>query len=692
MSRKNIFECKIYKILVCIYINIMNNTIREYAEKYGYAIPEPVANIPEVVPLQYPKTLSVANTYKNILLIDSGVIDYQVFVDSVNADTCPIVYGIHSRKTDLMELLQNNFTSISRIGLVFASGNGQLKMFLDNAPFCNQTEIEPYSENVQFIINIIKAFNVANIDYLGCKTLAYTVWSNYYNIVRQATTVIVGASYDKTGNIKSGGNWVMETTGIDIEGIYFAQSIKYYGYLLDNMAWSNDGRFIYTSSILFHNGYFYVGIDDGVGTYRTILKLNTEGIVIQDIGQLLPGDFFSYISSIAAYDDYLYVAQGWAGYISKISISNPSGDSSQGWFNGGPYGYFPFSLYRNNDYLYYTFWQNNSVSKLWLYDVAQNSAIPWIQNPGGTDDPSYFTAPGAMNAVGDYLFITNAPSGRSQISKISFSNDNDRNYNWVSSVGNVTKPGSLARYDMYFYMTTDVYSGQRTQISKISVNFPAYDTTPYWKTITNYNLGAMTTRQNYLYIAALNQGVILEIELPIICFKKNTKILTNNGYKYIQDLKKGDLVKTLKHGYKPVYKVGHKQIHHKARESRVKDQLYRCSQEKYPELFEDLIITGCHCILVDGFVDENQRQKTIDINGHTYVTDNKYRLPACADYRATVYETAGEYTIYNFALENDDYYMNYGVYANGLVVESSSKRFMTELSGMTDLSDDAREM
>ena len=671
----------------------MNNTIREYAKRYGYTIPEPVPVIPEVVPLQYPETLSMANTYKNILLIDSGVSDYQVFVDSANADTCPIVYGIHSRKSDLLELLQNNFTNIARIGIVFASGNGQLKLFLDNATFCNQTEIEPYSENVQFIINIINTFNVANIDYLGCNTLTYTVWSNYYNIVRQATNVIVGASDDKTGNIKSGGDWVMETTGVDIESIYFSQSIEYYGYLLDNMSWSSDSRYAYATSMIFHDGYFYVGIDDGVGTYRTVLKVNTEGIVIQDIGASLFGGFFAYVTSIAAYQDYLYVAQAWTGAISKISISNPGGDYNQGWFNGWYAGCPAFNIYCHNDYLYYTFWQNNSVSKLWLYDVAQNASVPWIQSPGGAADPNYFSNPGNMTGVGDYLFIINQPDGRSQISKISISNNSDRNYNWVSSVGNVTRPGSLARYDMYLYMTTDKYNGgQQTQISRISLNFPAYDTTAYWKTIANYSLRAMTTRQNYLYVAALNQGVIVEIELPIICFKKNTKILTNNGYKYIQDLKKGDLVKTCKDGYKPIYKIGHKQIHHKARESRVKDQLYRCSQEKYPELFEDLIITGCHCILVDGFVDEKQRQKTIDINGHTYVTDNKYRLPACADYRATVYETAGEYAIYHFALENDDYYMNYGVYANGLLVESSSKRFMNELSGMTDLSNDADEM
>jgi hypothetical protein len=39
-------------------------------------------------------------------------------------------------------------------------------------------------------------------------------------------------------------------------------------------------------------------------------------------------------------------------------------------------------------------------------------------------------------------------------------------------------------------------------------------------------------------------------------------------------------------------------------------------------------------------------------------------------------------TIYHIALENDDYYMNYGVYANGLLVETCSKRYLKELSRM----------
>ena len=170
---------------------------------------------------------------------------------------------------------------------------------------------------------------------------------------------------------------------------------------------------------------------------------------------------------------------------------------------------------------------------------------------------------------------------------------------------------------------------------------------------------------------------------PVACFNKNTKILTNKGYITIQNLRKGDLVKTLKHEFKPINMIGERTIYNPASTERIKDQLYRCPVEHYPELFEDLIITGCHSILVNGFLNDNQRNKTIEVNGDTYGTDGKCRLPACADDRAQIYEKSGEFTIYHIALDHDDQYMNYGVYANGLLVETCCKKYLKELSGMT---------
>ena len=167
----------------------------------------------------------------------------------------------------------------------------------------------------------------------------------------------------------------------------------------------------------------------------------------------------------------------------------------------------------------------------------------------------------------------------------------------------------------------------------------------------------------------------------VVCFKEGSKILTNTGYKPIQDLRKGDLVQTSKNGYKAIFMIGKRDIEHIGSEERIKDQLYSCKQEQYPELLEELVITGCHSILVSDFK-EGERERTRDVNGKIYVTDNKYRLPACVDMRASVYDKKGVHTIYHIALENDDYYMNYGVYANGLLVETCSKRYLKELSNM----------
>jgi hypothetical protein len=166
------------------------------------------------------------------------------------------------------------------------------------------------------------------------------------------------------------------------------------------------------------------------------------------------------------------------------------------------------------------------------------------------------------------------------------------------------------------------------------------------------------------------------------CFKEGSKILCKTGYISIEKLRKGDLIKTSKNGYVPIDMIGKKEIYHSASSNRIKDQLYRCSTNNYEEVFEDLIITGCHSILVPEFKNKEEKEATKKINGDIYVTDKKYRLPACVDERTTVYETPGNYTIYHFALENEDYYMNYGVYANGLLVETCSKRCLVELAGM----------
>jgi hypothetical protein len=128
--------------------------------------------------------------------------------------------------------------------------------------------------------------------------------------------------------------------------------------------------------------------------------------------------------------------------------------------------------------------------------------------------------------------------------------------------------------------------------------------------------------------------------------------------------------------------IGKKQIHNPSTEERTQNRLYKCSPYNYPELKEDLYITGCHAILVND-LSNKQRDQTMDVLGDIYITDDKYRLIACLDERCSPYTEEGEYTIWHLALENTDYYGNYGIYANGLLVESCSLRYLKELSEMT---------
>ena len=160
----------------------------------------------------------------------------------------------------------------------------------------------------------------------------------------------------------------------------------------------------------------------------------------------------------------------------------------------------------------------------------------------------------------------------------------------------------------------------------------------------------------------------------IPCFLEGTTILCQvdgvEKYIPIEELRNDTLVKTALNGFKKVVAIGKGSIQNPGDNSRTENRLYKCSPSKYPELKDDLYITGCHSIL-EFPITEKQKEDTIKHLGKLHVTDNKYRLMACVDERAEPWNSEGKYTIWHFALENNNEKMNYGVYANGgLLVET----------------------
>jgi hypothetical protein len=239
---------------------------------------------------------------------------------------------------------------------------------------------------------------------------------------------------------------------------------------------------------------------------------------------------------------------------------------------------------------------------------------------------------------------------------------------YLSENDALTNTNLLAQYGSYTIFSVDGYNNWR---------LASNSTGPSSQSIV-YNVGDVlsgdfSTDFYYLYPSA-----------P--CFLEGSTILCQvegvEKYVPVEQLNNGTLVKTSLNGYKPIVLIGKGTIENPGDNQRIENRLYKCSTSKYPQLKDDLYITGCHSIL-EFPITEKQKEDTIKHLGKLFVTDTKYRLMACVDERAEPWNSKGMYIIWHFALENHDESTNYGVYANGgLLVETCSIRFLKKKSNM----------
>lgn len=410
-----------------------------------------------------------------------------------------------------------------------------------------------------------------------------------------------------------------------------------------SIACSSDGTIVYACYL-------------GQGLYKSVDSGATWNYVYQ-LGQALPGGAANPENSIFGYD---------AGNVDQVAC-DATGTILIMTTNACA------TIYLSND---------GGVSWTDVYVVPNYSPTPNTANPL------------AMNATGSVMYAAFNNSMDSNNYKILTSVDMGVTWNVISALGTAVGPFDPIATNL----TGDFAYGCNS--SGLNVFYEAYSDLSF---IPNFN-GSITTGLA-IYSNGYNIAVMVNNEIQtyavtnkyppgsvptrfVACFMEGSKILCYKNekevYTDIQDIRKGDLVKTLRNGHVPVNMIGYKKMYHPASSERVKDQLYKCSPDNFPELTEDLILTGCHSILVNQFESVEQEERAREVNGgRIFVTDKKYRLPASVDDRTDVYDTEGVYTVYHLALENDDYYMNYGIYANGLLVETCSKRYLKELSEMT---------
>ena len=365
------------------------------------------------IPLVYPAIpIGDKSLFTSILLIDSNVKDYKVFVDSVNSSTFPVVYSILSSPSDLLSLFAN-FTNLNRVGIVFTmsqNSNGNNTSFIGRKPFFPSDIVKPYEDNILYIINIINSFNIKNIDYLACNTLNYPSWVNYYKILSDETGVIVGASSDKTGNIKYGGDWIMESDGVNIEGIYFTNSIQYYKYLLDTTTtitntngWvgsygpNTAGRFL---GVTYGNGkYVAVGADDTTGNYSIYTSTDGTTWSTTSVGPTTAGGFLG-----VTYGNGKYIAVGAVGSDdTNYSIYTSTDGTTWSTTSVGPTtaGVFLGVTYGNGKYVAVGSTNNITFGNYSIYTSTDGTT--WSTTSVGPNTPGAFL--GVTYGNGKYVAV-----------------------------------------------------------------------------------------------------------------------------------------------------------------------------------------------------------------------------------------------------------------------------------------------
>jgi hypothetical protein len=192
--------------------------------------------------------------------------------------------------------------------------------------------------------------------------------------------------------------------------------------------------------------------------------------------------------------------------------------------------------------------------------------------------------------------------------------------------------------------------------------------------------------QQVQFTSAISSSI--SYETPVYpCFLEGSKILRLNPisdqeeYVPIETLREGDLIKTSRNGYKAIFYIGRKTLPCPATDSDIRNRLYRFPRSTHKDMIDDLCITGEHCTLHDN-LSSDKLEQVREHMGDVYITEYMIRVPACLDERAEPYTDDTPVTIWHIALENHNIYHNYGIYANGLLVESCSIQYLTELSNM----------
>jgi hypothetical protein len=438
----------------------------------------------EIVSLNTKNDTSIT---KNVLFVNSAVMSLH---DYINPETLAIGYNDQtSTRDDMMQcfISTNNSNTINRIGFAFhysELNDPNLILFLNQEPFFTDSDLEEsesvvdistiYSPNVQFMLDLLLSGGITHVDFLACNTLQNEKWKRYYQLLQSKTGVVIGASDNNTGNLRYGGDWIMESTHEEVGQIYFTTAIEnYVDLLFDIVLVNSTGRSIASRACFCIGGDFMYSANISTGFIRrTDLRDNS---VIEN--------YYNNSAGVASmtlfyYNGFIYARSG-SYDVCKIDVRGNTGVLINAVFVDTDWMGDPSLFCSDGTFLYCTSSAvSGTISRAYLGSAESTTAprgTPPYLGSSGTSIPAGSAAQFISNLnfgrqpciVGEFIYVP--IYGENKIKKYQLSTGALVDGDLTKGVA-ISKLCGMVYYDSFFYVSQSyVYVGGQNNDGKSTV-------------------------------------------------------------------------------------------------------------------------------------------------------------------------------------------------------------------------------
>ena len=240
----------------------------------------------------------------SVILIDQRIRGYETIVASVRDDVKYIVYDVEDKLYPTIidyikaKITALNLTSFTTIGIVeYNENKDYYHLFgqstppaLINSVIHSDPNLDTWSLVKEFISYLKTTYSVQYYDMIACSLYSSENWKYIIDTLSITSEVQIRASTNKTGSVLYGGDWILESSEIDVNmnTIYFTDNIEHFEDVLDVTATitntiptpfapsygSENGEFLSPRSCRIYNNQIYVADDQNKRIQIFDLSLN----------------------------------------------------------------------------------------------------------------------------------------------------------------------------------------------------------------------------------------------------------------------------------------------------------------------------------------------------------------------------------------------------------------------------------